>query len=99
MRSRSSYSVNPPKVIVSRSHSGKVSTFIQEAFGNTTVIPAGGAGKERAQVSVDGFMEFSRYLQHPKNATTHLLLIYSLHCVGSDVYRIKRITLVLTVEH
>ncbi|TNM98316.1 hypothetical protein fugu_014562 [Takifugu bimaculatus] len=44
MRSRSSYSVNPPKVIVSRSHSGKVSTFIQEAFGNTTVIPAGGAG-------------------------------------------------------
>lgn len=45
MRSRSSYSVNPPTVIVSRSHSGKVKSFIQEAFGNTTIIPAGGAGE------------------------------------------------------
>ncbi|CAF92162.1 unnamed protein product, partial [Tetraodon nigroviridis] len=44
MRSRSAYSVNPPTVIVSRSHSGKVKSFIQEAFGNTTIIPAGGAG-------------------------------------------------------
>ncbi|CAF91329.1 unnamed protein product, partial [Tetraodon nigroviridis] len=43
MRSRSAYSVNPPTVIVSRSHSGKVKSFIQEAFGNTTIIPAGGA--------------------------------------------------------
>lgn len=45
MRSRSAYSVNPPTVIVSRSHSGKVKSFIQEAFGNTTIIPAGGAGE------------------------------------------------------
>ncbi|XP_070774611.1 inositol monophosphatase 3 [Enoplosus armatus] len=45
MRPRSSYSVSPPKVIVSRSHSGKVKGFIQEAFGNsTTIIEAGGAG-------------------------------------------------------
>lgn len=45
MRPRSSYSVSPPKVIVSRSHSGKVRSFIQEAFGNSTeIIQAGGAG-------------------------------------------------------
>ncbi|XP_042353689.1 inositol monophosphatase 3 [Plectropomus leopardus] len=45
MRPRSSYSVNPPKVIVSRSHSGKVKSFVQDAFGNnTTIIGAGGAG-------------------------------------------------------
>ncbi|XP_063741180.1 inositol monophosphatase 3 [Eleginops maclovinus] len=45
MRARSSYSVSPPKAIVSRSHSGKVKSFVQEAFGNsTTIIKAGGAG-------------------------------------------------------
>lgn len=48
MRSRSSYSVSPPKVIVSRSHSGKVKSYILDAFGNgTTIIKAGGAGEER----------------------------------------------------
>ncbi|XP_028833529.1 inositol monophosphatase 3-like [Denticeps clupeoides] len=42
---RAEYSTNPPKVIVSRSHAGKVKDFIEEAFGNNTVIiPAGGAG-------------------------------------------------------
>lgn len=41
-------------------------------------------------------MEFSRYPH--QNATAQLLLIYCLQCVGSDGYRIKRITLVLTVE-
>lgn len=35
---------------------------------------------------------------YTKNATTHLLLIYFLQCVGIDGCRIKRITLVLTVE-
>uniref|UniRef100_UPI003AACEAA3 inositol monophosphatase 3 isoform X1 n=1 Tax=Centroberyx gerrardi TaxID=166262 RepID=UPI003AACEAA3 len=45
MRPRSSYSVSPPKVIVSRSHAGKAQNYIQDAFGNsTTIIPAGGAG-------------------------------------------------------
>lgn len=45
MRSRSSYSAPPSKVIVSRSHSGKVKGFIRDAFGNsTTTIEAGGAG-------------------------------------------------------
>ncbi|KAM4623468.1 inositol monophosphatase 3 isoform 1-T1 [Polymixia lowei] len=45
VRPRSSYGVSPPKVIVSRSHAGKVKSYIQEAFGNnTTIIPAGGAG-------------------------------------------------------
>lgn len=45
MRPRSSYSASPPKVIVSRSHSGKVKSYIQDAFGNsTTIIEAGGAG-------------------------------------------------------
>lgn len=45
MRARPSYSVSPPKVIVSRSHSGKVKSYIQDAFGNsTTIIGAGGAG-------------------------------------------------------
>ncbi|XP_017277822.1 inositol monophosphatase 3 [Kryptolebias marmoratus] len=41
---RSSYSINPPKVIVSRSHSGEVRQFTQKAFGNTSIIIAGGAG-------------------------------------------------------
>ncbi|KAK2843952.1 hypothetical protein Q5P01_010611 [Channa striata] len=45
MRPRASYSVNSPKAIVSRSHSGKVKSFIREAFGNSTIITeAGGAG-------------------------------------------------------
>ncbi|XP_053739614.1 inositol monophosphatase 3 isoform X2 [Synchiropus splendidus] len=45
MGRRSTYSINPPKVIVSRSHSGKVKGYVQDAFGNsTTIIPAGGAG-------------------------------------------------------
>ncbi|CAK6981083.1 inositol monophosphatase 3 [Scomber scombrus] len=44
MRPRSSYSLNPPKVIVSRSHSGEVKNFVHDAFGNsTTIIEAGGA--------------------------------------------------------
>uniref|UniRef100_A0A1A7Y9U5 inositol-phosphate phosphatase n=1 Tax=Iconisemion striatum TaxID=60296 RepID=A0A1A7Y9U5_9TELE len=41
---RKSYSIASPKVIVSRSHSGEVKNFIRNAFGNTSVIPAGGAG-------------------------------------------------------
>ncbi|XP_051554398.1 inositol monophosphatase 3 [Myxocyprinus asiaticus] len=42
---RASYNTNSPKVIVSRSHSGKVKGFVQAAFGNNTeIIPAGGAG-------------------------------------------------------
>lgn len=46
MRARSSYSVSTPKAIVSRSHSGKVKSFVQDAFGNsTTIIEAGGAGE------------------------------------------------------
>ncbi|KAL6104787.1 bpnt2 [Pungitius sinensis] len=45
MSPRPSYSVSPPKTIVSRSHSGQVRSFVQEAFGNsTTIIEAGGAG-------------------------------------------------------
>ncbi|KAM8838520.1 inositol monophosphatase 3 [Synchiropus picturatus] len=45
MGRRSTYNINPPKVIVSRSHSGKVKGYVQDAFGNsTTIIPAGGAG-------------------------------------------------------
>lgn len=68
MRRRSSYSVNPPKVIVSRSHSGKVSTFIQEAFGNTTVIPAGGAGKERALDRFCGILKISSVPQKCNNS-------------------------------
>uniref|UniRef100_A0A4W5QQB0 inositol-phosphate phosphatase n=1 Tax=Hucho hucho TaxID=62062 RepID=A0A4W5QQB0_9TELE len=45
MKARTTYNMNPPKVIVSRSHAGRVKGFIEEAFGNTTVIlPAGGAG-------------------------------------------------------
>ncbi|XP_029309663.1 inositol monophosphatase 3 [Cottoperca gobio] len=45
MSPRSSYSVSPPKAIVSRSHSGKVKGVVLEAFGNsTTLIEAGGAG-------------------------------------------------------
>ncbi|XP_068427660.1 inositol monophosphatase 3 [Clinocottus analis] len=45
MSPRASYSDSSPKVIVSRSHSGKVKGFVQDAFGNgTTIIEAGGAG-------------------------------------------------------
>uniref|UniRef100_A0AAV2JV96 inositol-phosphate phosphatase n=1 Tax=Knipowitschia caucasica TaxID=637954 RepID=A0AAV2JV96_KNICA len=45
VHARSSYSITPPKVIVSRSHSGQVKNYVQEAFGNsTTVVEAGGAG-------------------------------------------------------
>ncbi|KAI4903154.1 hypothetical protein NFI96_020450 [Prochilodus magdalenae] len=42
---RESYNANNPKVIVSRSHAGKVKGFVQQAFGNSTeILPAGGAG-------------------------------------------------------
>lgn len=45
VHARLSYSTTPPKVIISRSHSGEVKRYVHEAFGNsTTVIPAGGAG-------------------------------------------------------
>ncbi|XP_040911455.1 inositol monophosphatase 3 [Toxotes jaculatrix] len=44
MHPRSSYSLSPPNVIVSRSHSGKVKSFVHNAFGNNTIIEAGGAG-------------------------------------------------------
>ncbi|KAJ0044301.1 hypothetical protein NL108_003283, partial [Boleophthalmus pectinirostris] len=45
VHARSSYSITPPKVIISRSHSGHVNSFVHEAFGNsTTVVQAGGAG-------------------------------------------------------
>ncbi|XP_019966881.2 inositol monophosphatase 3 [Paralichthys olivaceus] len=45
MYPRSSYSISPPSVIVSRSHSGKVKSYIHDAFGNsTTITEAGGAG-------------------------------------------------------
>ncbi|KAF7647405.1 hypothetical protein LDENG_00172850 [Lucifuga dentata] len=45
VRPRLSYSINPPKVIVSRSHSGAVRSYVEEAFGsNTSIIEAGGAG-------------------------------------------------------
>lgn len=47
MEHRSSYNLNSPKVIVSRSHSGEVKNFLHSAFGNsTTIIPAGGAGEQ-----------------------------------------------------
>ncbi|KAJ8413310.1 hypothetical protein AAFF_G00093060 [Aldrovandia affinis] len=42
---REAYNEKAPKVIVSRSHAGKVKEFIGAALGNDTVIiPAGGAG-------------------------------------------------------
>ncbi|KAM3604840.1 uncharacterized protein V6R79_016879 [Siganus canaliculatus] len=42
---RSTYSINPPKVIASRSHPGEVKSYIQSAFGNnTSITAAGGAG-------------------------------------------------------
>lgn len=45
VHARSSYSSTPQKVIISRSHSGQVNTFVHDAFGNsTTVVQAGGAG-------------------------------------------------------
>lgn len=45
VHARSSYSITPPKVIISRSHSGQVKSYVHEAFGNnTTIVQAGGAG-------------------------------------------------------
>ncbi|XP_066509003.1 inositol monophosphatase 3-like [Hoplias malabaricus] len=45
IKPRQSYNSLNPKVIVSRSHAGKVKGFVQQAFGNSTeIIPAGGAG-------------------------------------------------------
>ncbi|XP_048867442.1 inositol monophosphatase 3 isoform X1 [Brienomyrus brachyistius] len=45
VKPRDSYNEKSPRVIVSRSHAGKVKGFVEAAFGNNTVIfPAGGAG-------------------------------------------------------
>ncbi|XP_039377148.1 Golgi-resident adenosine 3',5'-bisphosphate 3'-phosphatase [Mauremys reevesii] len=45
VKARSSYSERTPRIIVSRSHAGKVEQVARQTFGNKTVIiPAGGAG-------------------------------------------------------
>uniref|UniRef100_A0A8C3FAY4 inositol-phosphate phosphatase n=1 Tax=Chrysemys picta bellii TaxID=8478 RepID=A0A8C3FAY4_CHRPI len=45
VKARSSYSERTPRIIVSRSHAGKVEQIARQTFGNKTVIiPAGGAG-------------------------------------------------------
>ncbi|XP_033838208.1 inositol monophosphatase 3 [Periophthalmus magnuspinnatus] len=45
VHARSSYSITPPVVVISRSHSGHVNNYVHKAFGNsTTVVQAGGAG-------------------------------------------------------
>lgn len=45
VHTRSSYGTTPPDVIISRSHSGQVKSYVHDAFGNTTKITeAGGAG-------------------------------------------------------
>ncbi|XP_006012858.1 inositol monophosphatase 3 [Latimeria chalumnae] len=45
VKARTSYSEKSPRIIVSRSHAGKVKSVAQQAFGNNTVIiQAGGAG-------------------------------------------------------
>uniref|UniRef100_A0A9J8AT03 inositol-phosphate phosphatase n=1 Tax=Cyprinus carpio carpio TaxID=630221 RepID=A0A9J8AT03_CYPCA len=64
---RASYNTNFPKVIVSRSHSGKVKSFVQVAFGNNTeIIPAGGAGYKVLALldPTDEEQDTARYL-HP----------------------------------
>lgn len=45
IKARSSYNERTPRIIVSRSHAGKVEQVARQTFGNKTVIiPAGGAG-------------------------------------------------------
>lgn len=45
VKARSSYNEKTPRIIVSRSHAGKVEQVARQTFGNKTVIiPAGGAG-------------------------------------------------------
>ncbi|NXA37136.1 IMPA3 monophosphatase, partial [Eudromia elegans] len=45
IKARSSYNEKTPRIIVSRSHAGKVEQVARQTFGNKTVIiPAGGAG-------------------------------------------------------
>ncbi|XP_019374548.1 PREDICTED: inositol monophosphatase 3 [Gavialis gangeticus] len=45
VKARSSYNEKTPRIIVSRSHAGKVNQVARQTFGNkTTIIPAGGAG-------------------------------------------------------
>lgn len=62
MEPRSDYSVNTPKVIVSRSHSGKVTSYIKKAFGNSTnIIPAGGAGEQRILKKGREFLKCTEY--------------------------------------
>lgn len=62
MEPRSDYSVNPPKVIVSRSHSGKVTSYIKKAFGNSTnIISAGGAGEQRILKKGREFLKGTEY--------------------------------------
>uniref|UniRef100_A0A8C8C676 Uncharacterized protein n=1 Tax=Oncorhynchus tshawytscha TaxID=74940 RepID=A0A8C8C676_ONCTS len=42
LKPRTSYNMNSPKVIVSKSHAGKVKGFIEEAFGTTSHPPSRG---------------------------------------------------------
>ncbi len=68
MAPRVSYNTNFPKVIVSRSHSGKVKSFVQVAFGNNTeIIPAGGAGTA-----------FCKYYPFEKNKKINVLQFFSI---------------------
>ncbi|KAM9323261.1 inositol monophosphatase 3 [Pholidichthys leucotaenia] len=73
MHQRSFYNPNPKRVIVSRSHAGKVRSFIQRAFGNTTVIEAGGAGYKT--LSLLEMPKNEKYPMDQADVYLHIVLI------------------------
>ncbi|NXE82908.1 IMPA3 monophosphatase, partial [Cochlearius cochlearius] len=84
VKARSSYNEKTPKIIVSRSHAGKVEQVARQTFGNKTVIiPAGGAGYK-----VLALLDVAEENQEEADVYIHVTYIKKWDiCAGNAVLR------------
>ncbi|KFM01708.1 Inositol monophosphatase 3, partial [Aptenodytes forsteri] len=84
VKARSSYNVKTPRIIVSRSHAGKVEQVARQTFGNKTVIiPAGGAGYK-----VLALLDVAEKNQEEADVYIHVTYIKKWDiCAGNAVLR------------
>ncbi|XP_009638526.1 Golgi-resident adenosine 3',5'-bisphosphate 3'-phosphatase [Egretta garzetta] len=84
VKARSSYNEKTPRIIVSRSHAGKVEQVARQTFGNKTVIiPAGGAGYK-----VLALLDVAEENQEEADVYIHVTYIKKWDiCAGNAVLR------------
>ncbi|KFO92695.1 Inositol monophosphatase 3, partial [Buceros rhinoceros silvestris] len=84
VKARSSYNEKTPRIIVSRSHAGKVEQVARQTFGNKTVIiPAGGAGYK-----VLALLDVAEKNQEEADVYIHVTYIKKWDiCAGNAVLR------------